>query len=267
MGVAVLYLLATYDIACQFFLNFWTRMPELPSRLHLKIPRANVTVKVPKAHLEVHKLSCHGPFSLNWTWGAGRTDGEGVERLWSWLNKAASSVKEMGASARRETIDDFCAFAAWRKTVGLRACIRCFPPCAMLMTRTTVSYLARRLVDAIKQARVHREEFAAFDAQLNNRFPQQLQAFKDQIAAWEKNYELACPYLPSIPREYLGSAPCPISNVVIGITLNEVRQSIAEEEERAEEQAEAASTPGESPLSFICSGMEIEAQQYVTLSS
>ena len=175
-------------------------MPELPSRLHLKIPRHNVAVKVPKAHLEVHKASCHGPFSLNWTWGAGRTDGEGVERLWAWLNKAASSVKEMGASARRETIDDFCAFAAWRKITTLR--MYHSASFAWLLTfLQTVSYLSRRLIDAIKQARIHREEFTAFDAQLTSRFPDQLQAFKERISAWEKDFSLPCPYLPSLPRK------------------------------------------------------------------
>lgn len=116
----VLYLLATFDIACQYFVNFWQRMPELPEGIHLNIPRENVTVKVPKAHLPVHKTSCHGLFSLNFTKGAGRTDGEWVERLWSWLNRAAPSTKEMGPSARRETIDDFCLYGGWRKTVQLR---------------------------------------------------------------------------------------------------------------------------------------------------
>ncbi|KIP01314.1 hypothetical protein PHLGIDRAFT_55306, partial [Phlebiopsis gigantea 11061_1 CR5-6] len=232
VGITVLYLLATYDIACQYFTNFWSRMSVLPSHMHLKIPRSNVAVKVPKAHLEVHQTSCHGPFSLNWTWGAGMLDGEGVERLWAWLNKAASSVKEMGASARRETIDDFCAFAAWRKIVRL------------------LNYLSRRLVDAIKQARVHREEFSAFDAQLRSRFPLQLQAFDEQIVAWEKDYSLPCPYISSLPR----------------ITLNEVRQAIAEEEERAARQAEIVATPGDSALSFVCSGLEIEAQQQALLN-
>ena len=99
IGFALLYLLATNDIACQYFTNFWARMLALPSRLRLKIPRINLSAKVPKAHLEVHQMSCHGPFSLNFTFGAGQTDGEGVERLWSWLNKAAPSVKEMGASS------------------------------------------------------------------------------------------------------------------------------------------------------------------------
>lgn len=87
-------------------------MSDLPERLHLKVPRENVTVKVPKAHLKVHQTSCHDPFSLNFTLGGCRIDGEGVERLWSWLNKAAPSVKEMGIFARRETIDDFCMYTA-----------------------------------------------------------------------------------------------------------------------------------------------------------
>lgn len=100
LNVAVLYILATYDIMCQFFLNFWLRMPLLPRHLHLKIPQHNLTVKVPKTHLEAHQTSCHVPYLLNYTDGAGQTDGEGVERLWAWLNKAAPSVKEMGPSAR-----------------------------------------------------------------------------------------------------------------------------------------------------------------------
>ena len=133
VGITTLYLLATYDIACQFFRNFWKRMPNLPERLHLTIPRENVTVKVPKAHLEVHQTDCHGPFSLNYTIGGCRIDGEGVERLWSWLKRAAASVKEMGISSRRETVDDFCSYAAWQKVLGLCESFILSELCAVLL--------------------------------------------------------------------------------------------------------------------------------------
>ncbi|KIP01466.1 hypothetical protein PHLGIDRAFT_80565, partial [Phlebiopsis gigantea 11061_1 CR5-6] len=230
VGVAVLYLLATYDIACQYFTNFWSRMPNLPTRLHLKIPRASVSVKVPKAHLEVHKTECHGPFSLNWFQGACRTCGEGVERLWSWLNKAAPSVKEMTVSCRRETIDDFCSYAGWRKTLGLG------------------HRLPRQLIQAIKEARIHRDEFQAFDENLRSRFQDLIPVWSRKFTSWEHgDHSDPCPYIPTLPR----------------ITMAGVREAIAIEEERthATPTDDVNSTKTPTPLGFILLGLEIEAQQ------
>ncbi|KDQ23967.1 hypothetical protein PLEOSDRAFT_1048198, partial [Pleurotus ostreatus PC15] len=56
---------------------------------------------------------------LNYTKWVGRTDGEGVERMWSWLNKVAHSASMMGPGGRQDTLDDFCNFWNWRKTVNL----------------------------------------------------------------------------------------------------------------------------------------------------
>ena len=75
--------------------------------------------KIPKAHITVHDESCHGPYNFNYTPGVGRAMGEGIESNWSILNKAAPSCKEMGPSARREAIDDYCGFHNWSKTIGL----------------------------------------------------------------------------------------------------------------------------------------------------
>lgn len=112
-----LWIIASYDIACQFFKNFFRRIDSLPSGMHPSMTRFDV--KILKAHIGCHGPSCQGAYSFNFTKGVGRTDGEGIERSWGWLNKAAPSVKEMGPSGRRETLDDFCGFANWRKTVGL----------------------------------------------------------------------------------------------------------------------------------------------------
>lgn len=44
--------------------------------------------------------------SLRYKTGAGMTDGEGVERVWSGLNPIATSTKEMHADGRHENLED-----------------------------------------------------------------------------------------------------------------------------------------------------------------
>ncbi len=118
---SLLTIVASYDIACQYFKNFFARMDDVPDRLRPTFLLEQIIAKVAKAHLVGHNEACQGPFSFNWTNGCGRTDGEGIERCWSGLNKAAPSVREMTAAGRRETIDDFCGFWNWKKTLGLGA--------------------------------------------------------------------------------------------------------------------------------------------------
>lgn len=118
INTMVLSIVVSYDIACQWMRNFWTRMKDMPAAMQLP-SKINVQFKVPKFHLPPHTKKCHGPFSFNYTRGVGRTDGEGVERNWSWLNMIARSISVMGPGGREDTIDDFCGYGNWRKTVKL----------------------------------------------------------------------------------------------------------------------------------------------------
>jgi hypothetical protein len=114
-------LFVSYDIGCQWGIHFRSRAGkegQMPSHLRLP-PSLELTTLVPKFHLEAHTVKCHARYSFNYAIGVGRTDGEGVERNWSLLNGIASSVSLMGPGARWDTLDDFCNFANWRKTVGL----------------------------------------------------------------------------------------------------------------------------------------------------
>lgn len=119
LGSLMLLLVASYDIACQFFKNFSARVAGLPSSM--QVNPLHLLARIPKAHIGYHGPKCQSAFSFNFTRGMGRTEGEGIERSWGWLNKAAPSVKEMGPSGRRETVDDFCGYANWRKTIRLGA--------------------------------------------------------------------------------------------------------------------------------------------------
>ncbi|KAJ7718493.1 hypothetical protein DFH07DRAFT_784927 [Mycena maculata] len=91
----LLYVVISYDIACQFAINFWDRMKKMPESLHLKLLPENVWWKVPNFHLPAHKKRCHSPYSFHWTWGAGMMHGEGVEQNWSFSNGAAASTQLM----------------------------------------------------------------------------------------------------------------------------------------------------------------------------
>ena len=108
----------SYDIACQFKVNFEERMVDLPSDLQLP-QDVDIGWGIPKCHCPMHKLPCQAPHSLNFKPGVGRTDGEGIERSWSELNRVANSTKEMGPGSRHDTLDDHLGHHNFRKHVGL----------------------------------------------------------------------------------------------------------------------------------------------------
>jgi hypothetical protein len=108
----------SYDIACIWSRNFLTRTASYAKDLHLP-SSINLVFLVPKFHLPVHIKRCWSEFSFNYHQYAGCTDGEGIERVWSWLNRIAYSVSMVTAGARWDTLDDFCCFNNWRKTKSL----------------------------------------------------------------------------------------------------------------------------------------------------
>ncbi|KAF8873404.1 hypothetical protein BD779DRAFT_1613679 [Infundibulicybe gibba] len=118
VATSLLMITISYDIACQWSKNFMTRMKDMPA--NLKMPsHVQIQYRVPKFHLPAHTEKCHAPYSFNFTRWVGRTDGEGVERNWSSLNGTARCVAVMRPGGRQDTLDDFCNFGNWRKTVGL----------------------------------------------------------------------------------------------------------------------------------------------------
>lgn len=117
-GITLTSVVISYDIACQWSRNFFTRMVEMP--LSLQLPETlKLQFRVPKFHLPGHVKKCWAPYSFNFTKGVGRTDGEGVERNWSSLNGVARCVSMMGPGGRVDTLDDFCNYNNWQKTLSL----------------------------------------------------------------------------------------------------------------------------------------------------
>lgn len=79
---------------------------------------------IPKFHLPAHLEQCWHNFNFNYTPGAARSDGEGIERGWSKLNSLAPSTKEMGAASRRDVLDDHMGDDNWKKVIGMGEYLR-----------------------------------------------------------------------------------------------------------------------------------------------
>jgi Kyakuja-Dileera-Zisupton transposase len=109
-------ILLTYDIACQWTINFKQRMQEFPQSMQLR-DEVILQTGVPKFHMPAHPEKCQVNNSLNIKPGVGRTDGEGIERSWSEINPIAPSTKEMGPGSYHDTLDDHFGHHNWRKYV------------------------------------------------------------------------------------------------------------------------------------------------------
>ncbi|KAG6825395.1 hypothetical protein H0H92_003827 [Tricholoma furcatifolium] len=204
--------------------NFWERLSKMPSRFHF-VKQPQVRFKVPKFHLPPHKVECHGPFALNYTSGVRRTDGEGVERNWSWLNGAAPSTSQMGPGARHDTLDDFMGYWNFRKTVDLG------------------DTLLKRLVEAIPEAIVHRQAFTLFTESLQHEHSDDLHAWEKMLREWEADQSKPDPYLVKEDS----------------VSVNEIRRQLAKEEQ---DNVKHGGTSAEmTPANFVLLGLDIEDTQ------
>ena len=118
IGVTLLCIILTYDIACQWFKNFMKRMEEFPEHMRLG-NGVEIDAAIPSWHINGHGQSCRQNFYLGNMTGAGRTCGEEVEVSWSSTNPLAPSVREMGPAARHDTLNDHWNGWNFRKVDGL----------------------------------------------------------------------------------------------------------------------------------------------------
>lgn len=109
----------SYDIVCQWSKNLVERMKSMPSPVMANLENREIHFVIPKLHIHGHNQACQASYSLNWLWGAGRTDGEGIERTWSHMGPVAYSTRDMGPGGRHEVLDDHFGHWNWRKLCGL----------------------------------------------------------------------------------------------------------------------------------------------------
>jgi len=107
----------TYDIACTWWINFLERVRENPT---LDFDETtDVIVAVGKWHLAGHVEGCFNRYSLNFVKGAGRIDGEIMERVWSQLNGPAITARSMTDGHRRAALNTQIADMNFKKMISM----------------------------------------------------------------------------------------------------------------------------------------------------
>ncbi|KAF8174535.1 hypothetical protein K438DRAFT_1908885 [Mycena galopus ATCC 62051] len=231
-NIIILYLILSYDIACQYFKKFWTQMAELPSWMHLTLHHENVWFKVPNFHLPPHLPACHSPFSFHYMWGAGRTHGETIEQNWEFTNGAAASTKVMGLGTRHATLEDLFGFHNWRRTVASRR------------------LLPKRMAEDVAEGVTHRDAFLAFDAALQETDPKLVASWKKWVDEWES-------------RQHRDGTESPFELKEKVMSMRDIRLKLTKEELLRSGEGEEVQQE-ETPSTFILMGLQIEeAQRYL----
>ncbi|KAG1855838.1 hypothetical protein C8R48DRAFT_749263 [Suillus tomentosus] len=202
----------SYDIACHF--------PPRESSL--------IRFFVPKFHIQAHVDKCRKNFSFNWSRYVGRTDGEAPERGWSNINRVASSTKEMGPGARRDTLDDHFGDWNWKKITALD------------LGRT----LHKKMVEAVKWTKEHSEALAELEKTIQ---PALIAQWKADVESWE---------------EYNSSLNPFESRFNLAVTQAAVRLQLTELEAQDLQAGINVSLHTDvSPSGLITSGMDLKDQQ------
>ncbi|KAF8892750.1 hypothetical protein CPB85DRAFT_1440831 [Mucidula mucida] len=120
----------TYDIACQYKKHFFERIKALPPALQdIMGELPNIQWALPVWHGNVHEVKCEASESLKFKVGVGKTDGEGIERVWAVLNPFSYMTKEQLPGARHDNIEDKINYHNFTKNINLGKPIlerRCF---------------------------------------------------------------------------------------------------------------------------------------------
>ncbi|KAG1733186.1 uncharacterized protein EDB91DRAFT_1330100 [Suillus paluster] len=216
----------SYDIACQWHKRLWHCMSAFPFSMHLSHTVKTVSFFVPKFHLPAHIEQCQTSFSFNFKSGVGRTNGEAPERGWANINPVASSTKEMGPGAQRDTLDDYFGDSNWKKLVGLGASIF--------------------MKDALPERENHCEAFEDLDDGLRGEYGATLEQWREQVEAWERDT----------------AQPNPFERKAESITMASVRLELVREDQIDLQTGTYLALHEDcTPSVLISTGLELEEQQ------
>ncbi|KAI0069871.1 hypothetical protein K474DRAFT_1568226, partial [Panus rudis PR-1116 ss-1] len=223
LGVFILLLFLSFDIACQFSKNFTKRVHEFPPTMQLDLSTIRLHWGIPKKHLAVHGPN-HSKFSFNYLPHVGRTCGEGIESGWSHMNPIALSTREMSPGARHETLDNHWGAWNWGKIIGMGA------------------YMGRTLLKAHQMSVKHNGILKEYSETFK---PEWIQEWNTIIETWRQNPD---------------SNPDPYEVKDSSLSMKEIRIKLSEED--AVEASKGAALQHEvSPSIFISMGLDIEEKQ------
>ncbi|THU98424.1 hypothetical protein K435DRAFT_818886 [Dendrothele bispora CBS 962.96] len=219
----------SYDIVCQWCKKLVDCLKKLPPLVRLNLVLHLIYFVIPKLHIYGHQIHCQLMFSLNWLQGAGRTDGEGIERPWAHMGPVATSTRDMGPGSRHDTLDDHWGHWNFVKMTGLG------------------SLLLRRLLTAIYERLIHTRALKEFTESQGSVTEQ----WKKMIQDWEEELSL-------LPAERKKANPFELPKS--GLTEAEIKLELTQLEAE-QERAGIPAIHTLSPTSFISQGLELEEQQ------
>ncbi|KAG2338216.1 hypothetical protein BDR05DRAFT_1004450 [Suillus weaverae] len=166
----------SYDVACQWHKKVWSCVSTLPSHLHFNQEDKDIKFFVLKFHLAAHIELCQTEFLFNWTPGVGRTDGEAPERGWANINCVATSTKEMGPGAWRDTLNNHFGDSNWKKVMALG--------------RSSGKALLRKISNAVASEKEHRLALHNFQSSITESElgAASLFVWWTEIEAWEMDH-------------------------------------------------------------------------------
>ncbi|KAJ7030565.1 hypothetical protein C8F04DRAFT_1263687 [Mycena alexandri] len=214
----------SYDIACQWGKNLRERVKKLPEDLRLDFEAILFQTGLPVWHASSHEAECTNMNSLSFLPGVGKTDGEGIERLWAELNAFAYHTKQMGLGHRADSLEDKINYHNFMKNLGLGDILR------------------RKLLVAIAE----REKQVAAWKEVNKSIPTEVRA------AWQERVDA---FLAdrTAPNPYLISAKD-------GLSEADIRAALKADKVEA---ASKGTTPlhGTSATAFLTAGLQLEDTQ------
>ncbi|KAH6897792.1 hypothetical protein BKA70DRAFT_1116038 [Coprinopsis sp. MPI-PUGE-AT-0042] len=224
MAVALLRIVITYDIACQWSKNLYSRMATLPENLR-KGDDVKITAAIPSWHINAHGSDCQVNFALGYREGNGRTCGDEIEGTWDHTNSLGTSVREMAPGARHETLNDHFSGYNFHKIVGLR------------------QNLLKKLKEAHKMQAKHIQNHALFTSTFKE---ETIREWTADIEAWNAD----------------NRKPNPYEDKPLNITLQDVRLELSQQD--AEDTKKGAVIISDvSPSSFLVTGLDLEETQRV----
>ncbi|KAL1658415.1 hypothetical protein GGF50DRAFT_92641 [Schizophyllum commune] len=213
----------SYDIGCQYMTNFYERVKKLPVHLQPD-PLADLSFGLPVWHGAIHEENCRSRNSLKYHEGVGRTDGEGIERIWSLFNAISYATKEMGEGARHDAIEDKSDSINFVKNINQ------YPT------------LLRRLVIALDERHVQIEAFRIVNENVDRK---QIMAWEAEVRNWRKNPDSKSPF--AMPAAE-------------GVSEIEVRRMLDSEEMEDVKQGRAG-VHTTSQTTFLTAGFQLEGAQ------
>lgn len=110
-------IIVVYDINCQYSKNLRKRV-EAGRYLHFR-PGLNLVAGIGMFHVHGHQDVCYGRYAPRFIPGAGQSDGEVLERLFSILNGISTIARTMTLAHRTENVDAHMGDNNFKKMIDM----------------------------------------------------------------------------------------------------------------------------------------------------